>query len=258
MKKIILVISALLNFSGLFATEQIPDKIIIERDTFDIVNSYPDHIEFNRQLTEKISEINESWSTTCCNRGYIATWKIIENKIYLIDIINYRNKADIKHLVEQLLGKNFIDGKLEVPNINEEFYCGLNPIWSGSLRKMSEKEYKIKINNGIVIKKQLFVYNNCKYKNESLLKYIYNQINWSGIQGKHFLVRITAIMDTTGKIISCKKGDEYFYDANIYNQLNNILLKMPCMQVYVREGVFQPEVNFTLDFNDKIKEKYVR
>jgi len=259
MKHNIFLILLLLLVGNIYGTEQFPDKIIIKNDTLKIYN-FENHIRFNKKLTEKINEINKGWESTGCWRGYIATWEISENKLYLLNIINHKDSTNLKQLVEQTYGKKFINGKLEVNNVNEDFYCGLRPVYCGSLTPMSEKEYKIKIKNGFVVEEQLIEYNTCDYKpyDELLLTHIYNQIDWSVLEGKNLLARLSVVVDESGNVLNCKKSDEYFKNEKIYNQLNSIFLDLPCLQVYISEGKFQPEILFTLYFNDETKEKYVR
>jgi len=259
MKYILFFILPLLLIGKAYGTNQRHDKIIIKNDTLKIFN-FENHIRFNKNITKKINEINKGYYSTGCWRGYIATWEISDNKLYLVNIINYKDSTDLKKLVELTYGKKFVNGKLEVNNVNTEFYCGVKPVYCGSILPMSEKEYKITIKNGEVVEKQLIEYNNCDYKpyDELLLTHIYNQIDWSVLEGKNLLARLVVVVDESGKVINCKRGEEYFKNEKIYNQLNSIFLDLPCLQVYISEGKFQPEMFLTLYFNNETKEKYVR
>ena len=84
MKKILILIFIIvisLNYS--FATEQISDLLIIENDTI-CLQTFP-----LEDLNFKIRPFkygDYDFPHTACWRGYQAIWKIIDNKLFLIEI----------------------------------------------------------------------------------------------------------------------------------------------------------------------------
>ena len=102
MKRTLSIIILLVSTFG-FATEQIPDILIWKNDTISLhsnpLGSY-----------SKLDDLNlfgdkDAGYSTACWRGYIAEWKIIDNKLYLSNIYSCdyfysenKTKADLKKL----------------------------------------------------------------------------------------------------------------------------------------------------------------
>lgn len=69
------------------ATEQIADLLIIESDTF-FLKTFPLE-EFRQKKRIKIAPFyynQYGFVSTACYRGYIATWKIFDRKLILVDV----------------------------------------------------------------------------------------------------------------------------------------------------------------------------
>jgi hypothetical protein len=85
MKKCIIIFLLSVSIENLtFATQQKPDFLIIENDTI-LLKSFP-----LEELGFKISPFKfgkYGFHTTGCWRGYQATWKVIEDRLFLIDIV---------------------------------------------------------------------------------------------------------------------------------------------------------------------------
>lgn len=88
--KIIVLFSVILFLSTTysFATEQIPDILIIENDTL-YLKSFPlEELRLKEKFKESPFEYYENidFPHTACYRGYVATWKVMGNKLFLIEI----------------------------------------------------------------------------------------------------------------------------------------------------------------------------
>ncbi len=109
---VILILIFGLNVSVL-ATEQISDRLIIGKDTI-CLKSFP--LE-NLELKIRPFKYGQYSSPhTACWRGYRATWEIIENKLYLIEIEKVDStleKLDIKEFFNKNgLTPNIVNGKI--------------------------------------------------------------------------------------------------------------------------------------------------
>jgi len=109
MKRVFLILIALvfLNKIG-FSTEQISDKLIIGNDTI-CLQTFP-----LEDLNFKIRPFkygDYDFPHTACWRGYQATWKVIENKLFLIEVIRVDSIPDTLDL-EQYFIKNGYEPKI--------------------------------------------------------------------------------------------------------------------------------------------------
>jgi hypothetical protein len=86
-KKILIAASLLINVNICFATQQIPDLLIVGKDTF-MLYSFP--LQALNLAQAPFDYGGYSFPGTNCYRGYQATWKILDNKLFLVHI----NKVD--------------------------------------------------------------------------------------------------------------------------------------------------------------------
>jgi len=103
MKQLILLFIAFVFLIKIgFSTEQISDRLIIGNDTI-CLQTFP-----LEDLKFKIRPFNYGdydFPHTGCWRGYQATWKVIDNKLFLIEIIRVDSMAETLDL-EQFFRKN--------------------------------------------------------------------------------------------------------------------------------------------------------
>ena len=83
MKNFILILILFILPNKLFATEQIPDLLIIEKDTVELreLSNFP--LEFLNLEFRPFNYTRQTAPHTGCWRGYQAIWRVIDNKIYL-------------------------------------------------------------------------------------------------------------------------------------------------------------------------------
>lgn len=92
-RKVLLLI-AFIFFSiiNLKATEQVSDLLIIKNDTF-FLKTFPlEKLLTEKRIRKRPFEYNNDYGFphTGCYRGYIATWKVIDDKLFLLKV----EKAD--------------------------------------------------------------------------------------------------------------------------------------------------------------------
>ena len=109
MKKVFLIFIAfvLLNKIG-FSTEQISDKLIIGNDTI-CLQIFP--LEDLKFKIRPFKYGDYDFPHTGCWRGYQATWKVIDDKLFLIGIIRVDSISDTLEL-EQYFRKNGHEPKI--------------------------------------------------------------------------------------------------------------------------------------------------
>ncbi|MCM2555947.1 hypothetical protein NAL32_16295 [Chryseobacterium sp. Ch-15] len=161
MKFRLLIIIFSFSLSRVFATEQEPDKIIIDKIEYDLLSRPLDYfLAKNQIISEKLYNLGTSKYgareiSTGNYRGYIATFKIEHQLLKLIDIkipnIESENRENIS-VYKQLFGNKDIilnySGILIIPT--EEFLDSANFGYSYLYSK-----YKlITINNSEVIKEK--------------------------------------------------------------------------------------------------------
>mgnify|MGYP000858024971 CR=1 FL=1 len=88
-RKVLLLI-AFIFFSiiNLKATEQVSDLLIIKNDTF-FLKTFPlEKLLIEKRIKKRPFEYNNDYGFphTGCYRGYIATWKVIDDKLFLLKV----------------------------------------------------------------------------------------------------------------------------------------------------------------------------
>lgn len=118
MKRYILIIAIFfLSLSKVFSTEQISDRLIIGSDTF-YLKSFPlEDLRFKHRLEKPPFKYGEySFPHTACYRGYVATWRIIDEKLMLIEVEKVDSTNKKLNIIEYFENNNYtptvIDGFL--------------------------------------------------------------------------------------------------------------------------------------------------
>jgi hypothetical protein len=126
MKRLLLLISLIINVSNCRATQQIPDFLIIGKDTFKIF-SFPLEV---LKIEKAPFYYRGGWGFphTGCYRGYQATWKIVDSKLFLVHVTKVdstNEKLDIvKYLSENNHPPTVINGLIFADWYSAKFrYC---------------------------------------------------------------------------------------------------------------------------------------
>ncbi len=153
MKETATILLILLSLS-LFATEQSPDILIYKSDTI-FIDTYPleSLMESDSLLKKKIFEYSdEICMTSGCWRGHVATWKIENDSLFLIKLIN--GCEDFEFKLENVFGENNVENNQVFANwfsgdLNASLgeYLYFDPL---SWEDTYSKSIKCKIINGKV------------------------------------------------------------------------------------------------------------
>lgn len=165
MKKIILILIFSINALGLFASPQMPDYIIYGKDTIATYNLILEQYLQGQDTakTDKLFGLSfRNGSSFNCWRGYQAIYKIENDSLFLVDMIDcgqlrygkidkVQSLEKIKTIFKERLknDKVYIDwfeGYINFPLTNKVLR------WDGVFYTIFEKERVINISNGLVTK----------------------------------------------------------------------------------------------------------
>ena len=111
MRKLLIAIGIFANSLVCFSTPQIPDLLIVGRDTF-MLYSFP--LESLHIKKSPFDYRGFPFPSTACWRGYQATWKILNNQLILVQVIKVdstKEKLDIiKYLKENNVSPTILNG----------------------------------------------------------------------------------------------------------------------------------------------------
>jgi len=250
-KSILIIFSSMFGLSKIFATPQIPDFIIYNKDTL-LLLAYPlQSYQPNENFASPKNLFNiEDCFSTGCWRGYIATWEIINNKLYLTQIRNHcyrfidstRNFGSEYADLKALFPKKYKNGKVFADWVTRKIYAPFGKqLLSGYdvFDSVYEYEYEFNIENGIV--KKVTKYHNKQVTSsvfsgkwddtddeflaqvDTLDKYIKSRINWE---------RLPALSkDTVIKV-------EVFFEANETGIIDTVeLLSNKTPNVFEKEVI---------------------
>ncbi|TRX66318.1 hypothetical protein [Carboxylicivirga sp. M1479] len=192
------VLIGILIFVGIFissskasATHQIPDYLVIETDTFELFSN-PLTAYFNFKNEKKINEHHIKSLHSACWRGYIATWQLENDSLFLIKIEgkNANNEA-ISYDLKKEFGNTkvyaeWFTGTLISPRGNRLQYHNM------AYASVYEKEMQYHVWNGKV-KKEVIKHNLSsdnkrlypadKFLQDTITKTIEAQLNAQQING---------------------------------------------------------------------------
>jgi len=161
MKRFIILLTLIVLNSGICsATPQIPDLLVIGKDTFYLVSFPLEDLKLNKA---PFNYGGYSFPHTACWRGYQATWEIKENKLFLVQIIKVdstKEKLDIvTYLKENNVSPTVIDGFILADWYSASFRKFI--WWETDYRNYLEASHekvlnpKLEIKKGLVIKNRL-------------------------------------------------------------------------------------------------------
>lgn len=99
-KGLLLIAFIFVSIINVEATEQFSDLLIIKNDTF-FLKTFPlEKLIHEKGINKRPFYYRYGYPHTGCYRGYIATWKVIDNKLFLLEV----EKADGTDETLDLLG----------------------------------------------------------------------------------------------------------------------------------------------------------
>ena len=148
---------------GLFASPQMPDYIIYKKDTIATYNLILETYLQKQETsdTDKLFGLSfRNGSSFNCWRGYQAIYKIENDSLYLVDIINcgeLRNdkidKIQSHEKMKSIFKEKFKNGKVFIDWFSGDINFPLTDTilrWDGVFYKIFEKEKVINISNGLI------------------------------------------------------------------------------------------------------------
>jgi hypothetical protein len=251
MKTLLLKILFLAICIDAFSTAQIPDRLIYNGDTISLFDCPLEYYP-NREIINPRNLFGGSGCFyTACWRNYVATWKIENNKLYLVQIRNACYPTDSEyvgisiHAGADTIGKEYADLKSLFP---DRFENGkvladwvsttmISPLGNllfyihDGFESIFERELEFTLKNGNLINTQ--EYDNSKtkkskYTSDSYLRdFIENSINYSNVPypDKEIRVVIRIMGSTEDGIVdgvSILKGYNDIYDKEALRVVNSI------------------------------------
>jgi hypothetical protein len=164
-KNVVFKILFLIIPFGLFASPQMPDYIIFKKDTIPTYNLILEQYLQKKDSaeTDKLFGLSfRNGSSFNCWRGYQAIYKIENDSLFLVDIINcgeVRNrnfdKTQSNEKMKSIFGEKLRNGKVYIDWFEGDISFPLtNTVlrWDGVFYKIFEKEKVISISKGVVLK----------------------------------------------------------------------------------------------------------
>ena len=262
MKKFIFEIILFLLCINAFGTAQIPDILIYNGDTLSLFDCPLEYYHDLELIRPKSLFGGNGCLYTACYRNYVATWKIENNKLYLVQIRNACYPTDSKYVAASLqensdsIGKEFADlkslftgqykdGKVFADWVNIKMISPVGKLLfyiHDGFESIFEKEIEFTLVNGIVTSTQ--EYDNSKTKISKynsdpklLADFLKNNIDYSNVPETAEKIRIVIrIMGSTenGKVdgVSILKG----YNEPYNNEALRVVNSIPEWDVLYRHG----------------------
>ncbi|MBB4804275.1 hypothetical protein HNP37_004362 [Flavobacterium nitrogenifigens] len=164
-RKIFLILIFAITPLSILASPQMPDFIIYKKDTIATYNLILEKYLQKKDTANTNTLFGLSFrgnSSFNCWRGYQAIYKIENDSLFIVDIINcgelINRKIDKTQSLEKL--KSIFGEKLKNDRVHIDWFEGIlnfprtNEVlrWDGVFYKIFEKEKLITISNGVVLK----------------------------------------------------------------------------------------------------------
>lgn len=183
-----------------FATGQAADQLIYKGDTLALfacpLDSYPDTLI----SADFLFDGRPVPQSTACWRGYIATWELMNDKLYLVRVNGCHSSSEGEEEVvadlKKLFPERYKDGKILADWVNGDLISPqgnlLYYVHSGFDRTY-EKEVEFKIRKGILYGTTTYDNSKAKQRNltdAELLTHIADNINWKDLPHLEKEVRV--------------------------------------------------------------------
>jgi hypothetical protein len=243
------------------ATSQIPDVLFFGKDTLDFYDSPLDKIE---GISDKILRLrkDEYVVSSDCWKGFRAEWRIIDDVLYLSNVIDCHSEKQLNPLIEEVLGIKFNNGLINADFIDGDFWAGKYQVYELSFyTPIYKQEIKFAINEGRVVNSTKIKSIQCDYsEKEDLKDFILKNLNSNEIEelkGESIIVSVNIKSDKTGRIREVKIGHSTHPETN--KLIKDSIMKLPCRPVYFHKGEYWFfEESIYLSFNMEELQEYVR
>lgn len=247
-----------------FATAQIGDRLIYNGDTL-ILFSNPLEEYLSNKPQRTINEYELTWTSTACYRGYIATWEIDNDSLFLLKVQKGCQSENLQYfdLANEFgtsrVFANWYTGKALAPKGELLFYV------HDAYESLYESEIEFQIDKGQVI--GIKTYDNSKSKqsvysqnDEKLRQFIYSNINWEVLptfKDNEINVFIQFSANENGIIDSVKvlRGYNSIFD----NEAIRIVKAIPEWDIYYKHGNNKRITwNLPIVFSERNKNEYFK
>ena len=284
MKSIILTLAFSLLSIQSFGTAQVPDLLIYNGDTLSLfscpLNSYPDQA----LITPKSLFGGKGCFYTACWRNYIATWEIINNELFLVEIRNACYPTELRdvsvsyksHVDKETVGKEYADlnvlftDRIQNGKVKADWVTGklMSPqgklmmyIHDGFL-SIYEKELEFRFENGLLVDTNQWDNSKTrisKYTENSnlLMEFIQSNIDYNNLPKADTIKRIVIIRvissDENGKIdsVAVVRGVNELYDSEAIRVVKII----PEWNVIYRHGKITNEMKWSIPVKFDLTQK---
>jgi len=277
-KYILIKLFISIGFFGIYATPQIPDKLVYKGNILAVYLYLPD--EFYKSDTVSIDKIyyinnilianlfggKQTCTTTDCGRGYHATWKIIKKQLYLTGIYSCCYYEDsIKADLTSLFKEKVVGGKVKANWINSKniVYDRKELSFLNHEIPVSIKEFEFEFLEGKLVNIKTF--DNSKTRqstysqnNGTLLNFIYTTIDWDNLpkQNDPIDVIVAFSANEDGKIdevvIKQRSDNEIFNEEAV-----RVIKLIPDWDViYIQGKHFRTQWIIPIEFSEKKRKEY--
>ena len=179
------------GLAGVFATPQIPDKLVYNGEVLSVYLYLPDEFykpdtvpigQFESIYTVNLFGNKKTCNSTACGREYQATWEIVENQLYLTGIYSCCYYEDsIKADLTSLFKEKVVEGKVKADWVNSKNIVrgGEELLFFSSDIPVFKKEIEFEFFNGKLL--NINVFDNSKSRQSTysqnttkLLSFIYS------------------------------------------------------------------------------------
>ena len=248
------------GFVRVFATPQIPDRLIYNGDTLSVMLYLPNELHSVRLFGDK-----ETCITTACGRGYVATWEIVKDQLYLTGIYSCCYYEDsIQADLGLLFSEKANNGKVKADWITTNAFCQTGKIIARIDAGLSiyENDFEFVFNKGKLL--GIKSYDNSRSRKsiysqnqEKLKEFIYSNINWNNLPKLEKPIRIVLIF-SANEIGTVDSVEVMRSDNETFNQEAVKVIKLiPDWDVfYFRGEFFRVPWFFPIVFSEEHQKKY--
>ena len=223
MKRLFVILMLFFAIQEVRATAQAGDILIWGKDTSRLFSNPLELRNDIDSIRVRLQEMGATWASTACWRGYVATWEIVDNELYLVNIKSGSRDA-VGIDLEKLLPGEIINGKVRASWVTDTLIVPrgecIHYVHSG-YQSVYEKESEIIVQAGKVVNRVDWDnYWACKpgyWKNPELLKdFIHERIDWDKVGASTpEKARVTFIITPSEKIkpmvrMLCSSGSPVF------------------------------------------------
>jgi len=230
----------MLNVPAVFSFNQVKDKLVIGKDTFDILKCgfvYLSPLQSVGDFSEKIAKeyTNGMQFASECRRGYIAEWTMIDSVLYLIDVYGYdpERSFQINGLVENILHRKFENGMMRADWFNEGVWCGTGKI-TVSGEELYDQEQLLFFQKGKLVDTKVWNVLACDtWNGKDFSSYVFQKINWKKFPKKlkeNIVTEFYMEFDTVGRVtkVQLTSGN----DGKYHEWIREAIYTLSCLPVY--------------------------